>query len=144
MKHAASAAFLAALLLAGAPASAAVKTYGPEFQRFTLDVPEKWTETAQESGIRLDSPDGKASVAVSVGRSEGKSVDALAARVARDLSAADVKKLDENTYSFQVTSENTPVCNILRANDDVFVITTYGGGIGLSGPVADSLRLLSH
>jgi len=144
MKHAASAVCLAVLLLAGAPASAAVKTFGPEFQRFTLDVPEKWTETALEGGIRLDSPDGKASVAVSVGRSEGKSVDALAARVARDLSAADVKKLDENTYSFQITSENTPVYTVLRANDDVFVITTYGGDTGLGFPVANSLKLLSH
>ena len=100
---------LAVTLLAAAPSYAAVKTFGPEFQRFTLDVPDKWTEASQEGGIRLISPDGKTVVAVSVGHSEGKSVDAIAERVARDLSATELKKLDENTYSFEVTSENTPV-----------------------------------
>ena len=76
---------LAVTLLAAAPSYAAVKTFGPEFQRFTLDVPDKWTEASQEGGIRLISPDGKTVVAVSVGHSEGKSVDAIAERVARDL-----------------------------------------------------------
>ena len=130
---------LAVTLLAAAPSYAAVKTFGPEFQRFTLDVPDKWTEASQEGGIRLISP-----VAVSVGHSEGKSVDAIAERVARDLSATELKKLDENTYSFEVTSENTPVYNVLRANDEVFIISSVGGDSALGGPVADSLRLVSH
>ena len=124
---------LAVTLLAAAPSYAAVKTFGPEFQRFTLDVPDKWTEASQEGGIRLISPDGKTVVAVSVGHSEGKSVDAIAERVARDLSATELKKLDENTYSFEVTSENTPVYNVLRANDEVFIISSVGGDSALGG-----------
>lgn len=134
---------LAVTLLAAAPSYAAVKTFGPEFQRFTLDVPDKWTEASQEGGIRLISPDGKTVVAVSVGHSEGKSVDAIAERVARDLSATELKKLDENTYSFEVTSENTPVYNVLRANDEVFIISSVGGdsALGARWPIHSDLSL---
>ena len=75
---------LAGALLAGSglalfsqPALAEVKTYGPELQRFSLDVPASWKEEPQDAGIRLVSPDGRAVVAAAVAPSEGKSAEAL-------------------------------------------------------------------
>ena len=90
----------AGLALFSQPALAEVKTYGPELQRFSLDVPASWKEEPQDAGIRLVSPDGRAVVAAAVAPSEGKSAEALVRKIAGNLSGTGVKRLDESTFAF--------------------------------------------
>ena len=139
---------LAGALLAGSglalfsqPALAEVKVYGPELQRFSLDVPDSWREEPQDAGIRLVSPDGRAVVAVAVAPSEGKSAEALVRKIAGNLSGTGVKRLDESTFAFTVTSENTPVRCLLRAGDEFFLVETMAGDPAIAEPVFQSLKL---
>ena len=142
---------LAGALLAGSclalfsqPALAEVKVYGPELQRFSLDVPDSWREEPQDAGIRLVSPDGRAVVAAAVAPSEGKSAEALVRKIAGNLSGTGVKRLDESTFAFTVTSENTPVRCLLRAGDEFFLVETMAGDPAIAEPVFQSLKLEVH
>ncbi len=139
---------LAGALLAGSclalfsqPALAEVKVYGPELQRFSLDVPDSWREEPQDAGIRLVSPDGRAVVAAAVAPSEGKSAESLVRKIAGNLSGTGVKRLDESTFAFTVTSENTPVRCLLRAGDEFFLVETMAGDPAIAEPVFQSLKL---
>ena len=142
---------LAGALLAGSclalfsqPALAEVKVYGPELQRFSLDVPDSWREEPQDAGIRLVSPDGRAVVAAAVAPSEGKSAESLVRKIAGNLSGTGVKRLDESTFAFTVTSENTPVRCLLRAGDEFFLVETMAGDPAIAEPVFQSLKLEVH
>ena len=131
----------AVLALSSQPALAEVKVYGPELQRFSLDVPASWKEEPQDAGIRLVSPDGRAVVAAAVAPSEGRSAEALAGKIAGNLSGTAIKRLDESTFAFTVTSENTPVRCILRAGDEFFLVEAMAGDPAIAEPVFQSLRL---
>ena len=142
---------LAGALLAGSglalfsqPALAEVKVYGPELQRFSLDVPDSWREEPQDAGIRLVSPDGRAVVAAAVAPSEGKSAEALTRKIAGNLSGTGIKRLDESAFAFTVTSENAPVRCLLRAGDEFFLVEAMAGDPAIAEPVFQSRKLEVH
>lgn len=128
-----------AFLLAAVPSTAAVHEYGPDFQHFTLDVPDGWRTLSQENGVRFVSPDSKSVLTVTAGKCEGKTAEALVRKITRDLSGTGIQKLDDDTYLFFVTSENTQVKNILHAEGNVFTVASFAGEITQAEAIARSL-----
>ena len=85
MKKLITALCLAGCLALAFPASAAVRTFGPDFPKFTIDVPDGWTVTPRDDGCQLESPDRKSSVTVQTMKSGGKSAAEMAMAVEQGL-----------------------------------------------------------
>ena len=76
---------LAGCLALATPASAAVQTFGPDYSRFTIDVPDGWNVKPEEGGCQLVSPDEKTKLIVQVLKNEGISAAELAKALGREL-----------------------------------------------------------
>ena len=85
MKKLITALCLAGCLALAFPASAAVRTFGPDFPKFTIDVPDGWTVTPRDDGCQLESPDRKSSFTVQTMKSGGKSAAEMAMAVEQGL-----------------------------------------------------------
>ncbi|MDO5536564.1 MAG: hypothetical protein Q4F72_03430 [Desulfovibrionaceae bacterium] len=130
----AACAALAALMLAGpalpGPACAAPKEYGPQYQRYVIDVPEGWSENVREQGdgaLTLTSPDGKSSLSVRLCPREGRRVEALARRAATNLSVSSWRRQEEDVWVLYVTSENVRVRNIIRPMGEAVMVISVSG-----------------
>lgn len=131
---------LACALLLPREAFAEPREYGPQSQRFTLDVPAGWTEKPLEKGVQLVAPEDRCAVSVRVMAREGKRAEALVNKAARDLSVSGITRVDDNTWSFIVASENTRVRNTLVTVNDSIVLVSVGGDFEAAKPVVNSLK----
>ena len=76
--------FVACLALA-APAFAGDQTFGPDFSRFTITVPDGWKATPNDGGCQVISPDQKSSFSIQVAKNGGKSASELAKLIGQKL-----------------------------------------------------------
>ena len=140
-------AFLLALsaLLPACPGSAwaAAREYGPNYQRYLIDLPDNWaknTRTGSDGTLTAVSPDKKSAFCISVCPREGRSVEALAYQAAGNLSVSSIVRRDDNSWVLYVTSENVRLRNILqRINESVLIISVLGENEKLDAILA-SLR----
>ena len=107
-------------------ARAAVREYGPDYQRLTLNVPDGWQENIQDNSVQLISPDKKSAISIRVCPREGKNAEALVRKATRDLSVSGVHKQDDSTWVFYVTSENVRIRNSLHTLPKAFVVISVG------------------
>ncbi len=122
-------------------AQAAVHSYGPAWQRFTLDVPDGWKEDRQETVLHLTAPDGKAALSVRVCQREDRQGEALVRRAAGNLSVSGIRRQDENTWIFYVTSENVTVYNMLRSTKKAIVLVSAAGENDSAKALAATLKV---
>ena len=138
---------LAAAILAAqaAPAAAAVREFGPEPLRYTLDVPETWqvSEQAQGHRLQLSVPGAETAVTIAIGTLEGRDAGALVRRITRDLSGNATRRVDSVTWSFDIVSENVRVRNQLRVFGAYYMVVTMGGAEETIAPVLASLQLVT-
>lgn len=130
-----------AVFLSVVPVRAEIHEFGPQTQRFTLDVPAGWTQSKQKDGICLTSPDKKSAVAISIIHNEGEITRAAAKRIARVLNAQRLRHLDERTSAMATTQKSIRVLTTIRSFGDVFAITSFAGPTQEAEHIAESIHL---
>ena len=133
--------FVTALCLAGclslaAPSFAAVQTFGPDYAKFTVDVPDGWKATPNDGGCQLVSPDEKSSFSVQVQKSGGKSAAEVTKIIGKETGWKILKTEDINpsqTYveaevdgvkiKFSVIVDGDKFCAITMAGPDEATMT---------------------
>ena len=106
--------FIAAVCLAGclalaAPSVAAVQTFGPDYARFTVDVPDGWKATPNDGGCQLISPDGNSSFSIQVQKSGGQSASELTRLIGQEMGWKVLKTEDVNPDQTYVEAESDGV-----------------------------------
>ena len=96
---------------------AAVQEFGPDFSRFTIDVPDGWTAQTKEGGVQLSSKDGNNSIVIQITKAGSAPIEEIAQNIA--------KSLEGKTT---VTKVNDTVYKIHEANDDITIILSIQGG----------------
>lgn len=120
---------LIGLLAMATPALAAIQTFGPDFSRFTVDVPDGWTAKPNDGGCQISSPDEGTSVSIQVHKNGGKSASELAALISKQMGGKIVKTEDEGPNQTNVYAEidGVRVALTIIVDGDKFVAFTMAG-----------------
>lgn len=130
----------ALVLACPAPSEALVREYGSSYQRFTLDVPAGWQEKIVDDSVQLISADKKTVISARLFPREGKRMEALVHKAARDLNVSGIHQKDGKTWVFYVASENVRIRNSLHILKDYVVLISVSGQMEAADPVIASLR----
>lgn len=120
---------LTGILATAAPALAATQTFGPDFSRFTVDVPDGWTAKANDGGCQITAPDGGTSVSIQVQKNGGKSAAELAGLIGGQLGGKIVKTENEGPNQATVYAEldGVRVAVMIVVEGDKFAAFTMAG-----------------
>ena len=131
----------ACLLLAGGT-QAAVQEFGPDFSRFTIDVPEGWTAKAIDGGVQLADQGGTCSLAVTSVKSGGASAEALCKAVVQKSGMQDAKELgkEDGNYAMSGTRDGVPIVVAVTAEGELAVVIVMAGDIEKASGPLDSLQ----
>ncbi len=129
MKKLITALCLAGCLALAVPASAAVQTFGPDFSRFTIDVPDGWTATPNDGGCQLISPDQKSSFSLQVQKSGGKSAAELTKLIGEKMGGKilGTKDIDPNQSILEAEIDGVKIRLLVRVEGDKFLAVTMAG-----------------
>lgn len=120
-----SMALMFALALPGM-SMAAVQEFGPDFSRFTVDVPDGWTAQTKEGGVQLSSKDGNTSVAIQVIKIGSKSPEEVAQALTKSLGEkATLTKVNDKTFKIHEAKDNLDM--VLGAEGEKMAVITYAG-----------------
>ena len=142
MKKALLASLLVAICLLAGSAQAAVQEFGPDFSRFTINVPEGWTAAAIDGGVQLAEQNGACSLAVTKVKSGDASAEALCKATVQKYGVQDAKALDKEDGSFAMsgTREGAPFAVAVTIDGDLAVVIVMAGDMGkVLGPL-DTLQ----
>ena len=135
--------FAACLGFAG-NASAAVQEFGPDFARFTVDVPAEWTATAVENGAQFVKNDKSCSVTVIVAKNEGgANAEAIGKAVAEQAGMKDAKEVDkaDSSYTCLGTIGGVQTMIVTMVEDGKFVVSSVSGqDLKASSAILDTLK----
>lgn len=135
MRHAFCSLILGLALALSGTAFAAVQEFGPDFGRFTVDVPKGWTSKVLKDGVQLTSADEKTSVAIQISKTGNATSEQLAQGIAKNIGGkTSVKKLGDNLYN-------------VYSEDQGIVVTVYAEGGQMlsytqSGQDTDSMKAI--
>ena len=120
---------LAACLALAAPATAAVQTFGPDFSKFTIDVPDGWKTQPQEGGCQLISPDQKSSFSVQVQKNGGKSAAELAKLIGNQVGGKilSTKDLNPTQTIMEIELDGVKLKIMVMVDGDKFCAATMAG-----------------
>ena len=120
---------LAACLALAAPATAAVQTFGPDFSKFTIDVPNGWTTTPNDGGCQLVSPDQKSSFSVQVQKNGGKSAAELAKLIGEQTGGKilGTKDINPNQTIMEIELNGVNLKIMVMVEGDKFLAVTMAG-----------------
>ena len=120
---------LAACLALAAPATAAVQTFGPDFSKFTIDVPDGWTAKPQDGGCQLISPDQNSSFSVQVQKNGGKSASELIKLIGNQLGGKILlsKDMNPNQSIMEVELNGVKLKLMVMVEGDKFLTVTMAG-----------------
>ena len=120
---------LVACLAWTVPGLAATQTFGPDFARFTVDVPDGWTAKPNDGGCQITAPDGGTSVSIQVQKSGGKSASELAGLISKQMGGKVVKTEDEGPNQTTVYAEidGVRVALMIIVDGDKFAAFTMAG-----------------
>ena len=142
MKKALLASLLVAICLLAGSAQATVQEFGPDFSRFTINVPEGWTAAAIDGGVQLADQNGACSLAVTKVKSGDASAEALCKATVQKYGVQDAKALDKEDGSFAMsgTREGAPFAVAVTIDGDLAVVIVMAGDMGkVIGPL-DTLQ----
>ena len=131
----------ACLLLAGGT-QAAVQEFGPDFSRFTIDVPEGWTAKTIDGGVQLADQGGTCSLAVTNVKSGGASAEALCKAVVQKSGMQDAKELgkEDGNYAMSGTRDGVPVIITVTVEGELAAVIVMGGDIDKASGPLDTLK----
>ncbi|MBQ9406593.1 MAG: hypothetical protein IJU37_07660 [Desulfovibrio sp.] len=129
MKHLLTALTLVCCLALTAPVWAATQTFGPDFSRFTVEVPDGWTAKANDGGCQITSADEGSSVSIQVAKNGGKSAAELAKLIGDNLGGKIVKTENDgpNQSSIYAEIDGVRVVVMVFVDGDKFAAFTMAG-----------------
>ena len=134
MKKALLASLLVAICLLAGSAQAAVQEFGPDFSRFTINVPEGWTAAAIDGGVQLADQNGACSLAVTKVKSGGASAEALCKAAVQKYGVQD------GSFAMSGTKDGAPFAVAVTIDGDLAVVIVMAGDMGkVLGPL-DTLQ----
>ena len=142
MKKALLASLLFEICLLAGSAQAAVQEFGPDFSRFTINVPEGWTAAAIDGGVQMADPEGTCNLSVTNVKSGGASAEALCKAAVQKYGVQDAKALDKEDGSFAMsgTKDGAPFAVAVTIDGDLAVVIVMGGDMDkVIGPL-DTLQ----
>ncbi|MCR5813866.1 MAG: hypothetical protein K6G15_05195 [Desulfovibrio sp.] len=116
-----------------APVSAAERTFGPDFSRFTVDVPDGWIAKSTDCGCRLISPDGQSSFSIHVHGNDGKSAPIIAQAIAEDMEGniKRIEKISQDKTRIHAEADGFDILiTIVIVGDTFRVFTMIGNDMG--------------
>ncbi len=143
MKKLFAALCLAGCLALAAPSSAAVQTFGPDYARFTIDVPDGWKATPNDGGCQLISPDENSSFSVQVQKSGGKSAAELTQLIGKEIGGKILKTEDINPGQTYMEAEVDGVrikLTVIVDGDKFCAITMAGSDEAAMFGIMDTLQ----
>ena len=131
----------AGLLMAGG-SQAAVQEFGPDFSRFSIDVPEGWTAKAIDGGVQLADQGGTCSLAVTNVKSGGASAEALCKAVVQQSGMQEAKELgkEAGNYAMSGTRDGVPLVVAVTVEGELAVVIVMAGNIEKAAGPLDSLQ----
>ncbi|MBO5491325.1 MAG: hypothetical protein J5960_07905 [Desulfovibrio sp.] len=129
MKKCLTALCLAGCLALAAPAFAAVQTFGPDFSKFTIDVPDGWKATPNDGGCQLISPDQNSSFSVQVAKNGGKSASELTKLIGQNLGGKilSTKDVNPNQTFLEAEVDGVKINLMVMVEGDKFCAVTMAG-----------------
>ena len=112
-----------------------------EFENFSLDIPEGWTATENKFSVRVDSADGSASLLISTGNPDGKSIGDMAVSFALELGGTMPEKDEDGGYSFEFNNGRSQAAISGGDNFYMLIIGTGAAENETLGEILDSLEL---
>lgn len=120
---------LVACLALAHQALAAPQTFGPDFARFSVDVPNGWTAKSNDGGCQITSGDGGSSLSIQVHKNGGKSATELAKAIGEQMGGK-VVKMEENApnqTNLYCELDGVRVAVMITVDGDQFVALTMAG-----------------
>ncbi|MCR4666482.1 MAG: hypothetical protein K5657_04210 [Desulfovibrio sp.] len=118
-----------ACLAVATPSMAATQNFGPDFARFSIEVPDGWSAQPNEGGCQITSPDGSTSVSVQVFKSNGKSASELAKLIGDQMGGKIVKTENNGNDSTTVYAEldGVRLAIMVTVSEGKAVVVTMAG-----------------
>ena len=124
----------AACLLTAGGSQAAVQEFGPDFSRFTIDVPEGWTAKALKNGVQMVSRDRQNSIAAIIDDNKGLSAEQIAKSVAQKTGLKEVRRKNDSNCFVTGVKDGTKVGITITVAGKIFVM------FSMAGNDADAIR----
>ncbi len=133
---------LASCLLLAGGTQAAVQEFGPDFSRFTIDVPGGWTAQAIDGGVQMADPEGTCSLSVTNVKSGGASAEALCRAIVQKSGMQDARELgkEDGNYAMSGTKDGVPLVVTVTVEGDLAAVIVMGGDIGKASGPLDTLK----
>ena len=125
---------LASCLLLAGGTQAAVQEFGPDFSRFTIDVPEGWTAKALKNGVQMVSRDRQNSIAAIIDDNKGLSAEQIAKSVAQKTGLKEVRRKNDSNCFVTGVKDGTKVGITITVAGKIFVM------FSMAGNDADAIR----
>ena len=133
---------LASCLLLAGGTQAAVQEFGPDFSRFTIDVPEGWTAQAIDGGVQMADPEGACSLAVTNVKPGDASAESLCRDIVQKAGIQNPKELgkEEGSYAMSGTRDGAPLVVAVTVEGGLAAVIVMGGDIGKASGPLDTLK----
>ncbi len=88
-----------------------MQEFGPDFHRFTIDVPQDWTATARAGGAQVTSVDQTCSLGVVIDRNYSQSAEAICKAAVAQTGIANARETtkDADTYAIEGTNDGVSI-----------------------------------
>jgi len=119
-----------------------VQEFGPDYGRFTVDVPDGWTVTKNDHGALFVDKNKTCSVAIAVSKTQGAYAKTLCKGIAQQSGMKEIKSEEANgSDSYMVAGEINGAATIVTVSTegDKFVCFTVSGDMDAASPLIDSL-----
>lgn len=120
---------------------AEVREYGPDYARFTVDVPSGWTESKTDIGVKLDSPDNKNEISLQISKHNGSTAEQIANGLAKQTGLKNVEKIDDDVYNISGETDGVPLYATIAIEKDLFFLVVMAGELDVVKPVAQSMKV---
>ncbi len=117
----------AACLLPAGGAQAAVREFGPQFSRFTIDVPEGWTAQALKNGVQMVSASRQDSIAAVIDHNRGLTAEQIAKGVAQKTGLKEIRRKNDSNYFVTGVKDGVKVGVTITVAGRIFVMFTMAG-----------------
>ncbi len=122
---------------------AVVQEYGPDFFRFTIDLPAGWSAEKVDNGVQVVNSEKSVCVTVIVDKTEGADAKTLCKAIAEEAEMKEIQKEkqeDDGSYSVLGSVNGMQTSFTVTVEDDTFVCISISGDMSAASPILDSLK----